>query len=69
MLFRSATEAAPGAGEIAFTAPDAAAVDATCARWKAAGVRIAQPPCRLDFGYTALGLDPDGHRLRVFTPG
>jgi len=23
---------------------------------------------RLDFGYAFVGLDPDGHRLRVFMP-
>ena len=33
------------------------------------GVKIAQAPTRMDFGYTFLGLDPDGHRVRVFAPG
>jgi catechol 2,3-dioxygenase-like lactoylglutathione lyase family enzyme len=64
---------APGAGafsgEIAFALDGDAAVDAAFAEWRARGVEIAQPPTRLDFGYAFLGLDPDGHRLRVFAPG
>jgi predicted enzyme related to lactoylglutathione lyase len=42
---------------------------ATIARWQALGARIAQAPTRMDFGFTAAALDPDGHRLRVFAPG
>ena len=57
------------AGEIAFALESDAAVDAAFAEWRARGVEIAQPPTRLDFGYAFLGLDPDGHRLRVFAPG
>jgi len=31
---------------------------------------IAQPLTQMDFGYTFVALDPDGHRLRVFAaPG
>jgi hypothetical protein len=30
---------------------------------------ILQPPTAMDFGYTFLAADPDGHRLRVFAPG
>ena len=56
-------------GEIAFALESDAAVDAAYAQWRARGVEIAQPPTRLDFGYAFLGLDPDGHRLRVFSPG
>jgi predicted enzyme related to lactoylglutathione lyase len=55
----------PGAGEIAVTLADAAAVDAAHARWSAQAP-IAQPPTKLDFGYTFVALDPDGHRVRVF---
>jgi predicted enzyme related to lactoylglutathione lyase len=61
--------AGPGAGgEIAFTAGDKAEVDALCAEWRARGVAIAQEPTSMDFGYTFVGLDPDGQRLRVFAP-
>ena len=60
---------APGGGEIAITLADDAAVAATHARWAAEGVRIAQAPTRLDFGFTFVALDPDGHRIRAFAPG
>ncbi len=57
-----------GGGEIAFTASGEVEVEALCAQWRARGVAIAQEPTRLDFGYTFVGLDPDGQRLRVFAP-
>jgi predicted enzyme related to lactoylglutathione lyase len=57
-----------GGGEIAFPAASAAEVDATFAEWSARGVKIVQPPTNMDFGYTFVGLDPDGQRLRVFAP-
>ena len=60
---------APGGSEIAFTVENEAAVEATIARWQALGARIAQPPTPMDFGFTGVALDPDGHRLRVFAPG
>jgi catechol 2,3-dioxygenase-like lactoylglutathione lyase family enzyme len=58
-----------GSGELAFALADDAAVDARYAQWRAAGLELVQQPCRLDFGYTFVALDPDGHRLRVFAPG
>ncbi len=57
-----------GGGEIAFAAASAAEVDALFAQWRALGVAIAQEPTAMDFGYTFVGLDPDGQRLRVFAP-
>ena len=59
----------PGGGEIAMTAKSQADVAMTIARWQALGARVAQPPTQMDFGFTGLALDPDGHRLRVFAPG
>ncbi|WP_437761079.1 VOC family protein [Sorangium sp. So ce1389] len=59
----------PGGGELAFTVADAAAVRATHAAWTERGLAIAQAPTQLDFGYTFVALDHDGHRLRVFAPG
>jgi predicted enzyme related to lactoylglutathione lyase len=58
----------PGGGEIAITAKSEADVAVTIARWQALGARIAQPPTQMDFGFTGVALDPDGHRLRVFAP-
>lgn len=52
--------------ELAFRAPDAAAVDALYAAWREHGVTVVQAPAMLDFGYTFTVADPDGHRLRAF---
>lgn len=60
---------ATGGSEFAWTVADAAAVAALHADWAARGVTIAQTPVRMDFGMTFTTLDPDGHRLRVFSPG
>ena len=57
----------PGAGRSRVTLADAAVVDAAHTRWSARAP-IAQPPTKLDFGYTFVALDPDGHRVRVFAP-
>lgn len=61
-----AAEAAGGGGELGFSVPDEQTVDTLYAAWNAQGLRIAQTPTALDFGYTFVALDPDGHRLRVF---
>jgi catechol 2,3-dioxygenase-like lactoylglutathione lyase family enzyme len=63
-----AASAPAGAGEVAFTVADAAAVKATCADWKRRGLNIIQEPVQMDFGHTFVATDPDGHRLRVFVP-
>ena len=57
-----------GGSELAFAVSDNATVDSTFANWSARGMQIAQTPCSLDFGYTFVAQDPDGHRLRVFAP-
>ena len=63
----SATASA-GAAELAFAVADNATVDAMHAAWLKRGLSIAQAPTSLDFGYTFVALDPDGHRLRAFAP-
>lgn len=57
--------AAGGGTELAFMTDD---VDGLYVDWQSRGLAIAQPPTELDFGRTFVALDPDGHRLRVFTP-
>ncbi len=57
-----------GAAELAFAVADNATVDAMHANWHKSGKNIVQTPVDLDFGYTFMALDPDGHRLRVFAP-
>lgn len=54
-----------GGSEIAFSLDSREAVDAAHTAWKAKGLPIAQAPTAMDFGYTFVALDPDGHRLRV----
>ncbi|EXF96180.1 extradiol dioxygenase [Pseudomonas fluorescens HK44] len=61
-----AAEAAGGGGELGFSVADKETVDTLYAVWTEQGLRIAQEPIELDFGYTFVALDPDGHRLRVF---
>jgi len=61
--------AAPSAGansELAFRLGREAEVDALHAAWRERGLAILQAPVHLDFGYTFLAADPDGHLLRVF---
>lgn len=59
----------PGvAGELAFAVNDEATVRAWYNDWQARGIAMAQTPLQLDFGFTFVALDPDGHRLRVFSP-
>jgi predicted lactoylglutathione lyase len=58
-----------GGAELGFSAHDEAAVNGMHDDWRARGIAIAQSPTQTDFGYTFVGLDPDGHRLRVlFAP-
>lgn len=59
---------APGGIECCLPVASSTDVDATMAVWRERGIRIEQQPMMMDFGYTFVGLDPDGHRLRVFAP-
>ncbi len=63
-----AAQAAGGGSELAFSVADNQTVDALYAEWTQQEPTIAQAPVALDFGYTFVALDPDGHRLRVFAP-
>jgi len=57
-----------GGAEIVFTVADVDAVRNMHIEWRNRGLAIAQSPTAMDFGYTFVALDPDGHRLRVFAP-
>lgn len=59
-------EGAPGSMELVLAEASDAEVDERFARWIGKGIVIAQKPTRMAFGYTFVGLDPDGHRLRVY---
>lgn len=58
---------AVGGSEVCFTEADDAAVDASFAEWQDKA-EVLQTPTTMDFGYTFVVADPDGHRLRVFSP-
>lgn len=51
--------------ELAFQVKDDKAVEAMLSDWQQRGVEIAQEPKTAVFGRTFVGLDPDGHRIRV----
>lgn len=57
--------AAGGGAEIGIGVESREAVDALYREWKALDIPFLQEPTELDFGRTFVGLDPDGHRLRV----
>jgi catechol 2,3-dioxygenase-like lactoylglutathione lyase family enzyme len=63
-----AVTADAGGSELDFSVADNNAVRALHAEWAERGLVIAQAPTDMDFGYTFVALDPDGHRLRVFAP-
>ena len=60
---------APGGMEFAITVGSNRLVDEKHAELSGRGVAILQSPVTLDFGYTFVAADPDGHRIRVFAPG
>lgn len=57
-----------GASELAFCVADADLVNQRHREWSLRGLPILQAPTDMDFGRTFVALDPDGHRLRVFSP-
>ena len=54
-----------GHGELAFTLKNRQQVDALFITWQNQAIKMIQPPCSLPYGYTFVGIDPDGNRLRV----
>lgn len=60
--------AAAGSCELAFALDSDAEVERTHRAWQQRALPMLQAPTRMDFGYTFVARDPDGHRLRVFSP-
>jgi catechol 2,3-dioxygenase-like lactoylglutathione lyase family enzyme len=56
----------PGGVELSFSLPDEASVRKTYAAWRELGLEVLQEPTQMDFGFTFVVADPDGHRLRPF---
>lgn len=57
-----------GGAEYCIRVESKEALDSLAEEWRDLGVSIAQEPTVMDFGYTFVGLDPDGHRLRPMAP-
>lgn len=60
--------ASGGGCELAIRAPSPETVDALHRQWQELGVHMLQVPQDMEFGRTFTAADPDGHRIRVFTP-
>lgn len=56
-----------GAAELAMVVANPDEVQQLHDTWSALGVQITQAPVTLEFGHTFVGVDPDGHRLRVYS--
>jgi catechol 2,3-dioxygenase-like lactoylglutathione lyase family enzyme len=55
-----------GGVEVSFTEDSREAMLETYSRWKSWGLNILQEPTDMDFGFTFVAEDRDGHRLRPF---
>ena len=55
-----------GGVELSFSVADKSAVLATFETWKKLGLQVMQEPTSMDFGFTCVLADADGHRLRPF---
>ena len=56
----------PGGVEVSFSHADKAGVLKTYEAWTGLGLEVVQAPTEMDFGFTFVVVDPDGHRLRAF---
>ncbi|KKB78128.1 hypothetical protein VW35_12465 [Devosia soli] len=56
-----------GGMEVTFSEADDAAVKMTFRDWSSKA-KVLQEPHMMDFGYTFVLEDPDGHRIRIFAP-
>lgn len=57
-----------GGAELIFSEKDEVDVADRYDQWSRRGLVIEQEPVTLEFGRTFVALDPDGHRLRVYSP-
>ena len=60
-----AAEPYVGGTELSLSNVERADVDRLHAQWKMLGIPMVLEPTVLEFGYTFVATDPDGHRLRV----
>jgi catechol 2,3-dioxygenase-like lactoylglutathione lyase family enzyme len=65
---KPATSDVVGGAEYCLPVGSREELDALADAWRERGIPIEQEPMEMDFGYTFVGLDPDGHRLRPMAP-
>lgn len=58
---------AGGGCELGFRVETRELIDSLYGEWRSRGADILLPPTDLDFGRCFVAVDPDGHRLRVYT--
>lgn len=63
---RPIVQAEAGGSELCFRLDTPAEVDRLYAEWSKLRLRVLQAPVEMDFGYTFVMADPDGHRLRGY---
>ncbi|WP_454784357.1 VOC family protein [Legionella sp. WA2024007413] len=56
-----------GGSELSLQVQNDPLVDELHTLWQKENIQIAQAPTMMDFGYTFVALDPDNHRLRIFS--
>ncbi len=56
-----------GGTELSLITEDSETLLSLYRNWKSKGVEFLQPPTKLVFGFTFVAIDPDKHRIRVFT--
>ena len=61
------TDTTGGGTELSIQVPDTKSLNELFVRWKNIGIKFLQPPTELIFGLTFVAVDPDKHRIRVFT--
>ncbi|HYJ12263.1 MAG TPA: VOC family protein [Thermomicrobiales bacterium] len=65
---KPAVDAPAGGAEYCLPVESREEIDTLAASWRERGIPIVQEPTEMDFGYTFVALDPDGHRLRPMAP-
>lgn len=63
-----ASQQTAGATELCLMLDSQAAVSTEFARWQTLNLPVLQMPQDMDFGFTCVTADPDGHRIRIFHP-
>lgn len=56
-----------GGNELAFEVSNDQNIDNLFLSWQKQNIPIIQSPTNMDFGYTFVACDRDGHRLRIFS--